>query len=328
MVVESARTDYGSTDDGTLQLNGTSDIQLDKLGNSSGGGGFFDMVEKRSTLDSSNSDVGGNFFSSVEREIRAPVSPISPILKPSANRSPLTSLTDEYAISPSVKTSLSGSHSVVRFNGDASNNNSSSTSALMRAGHDLMMMNPESQQLPTTTTSTINVLNDQGDYIGRHEGFQKKTFGFVKPVTGKKKNIENAYGPKDRRIGGGRTGSGRKSAGKRGGKNSSTTSKTYNKSAAGGGHLSIDALKSLLGGSRSVSFSSRSGSSTNRSKGSRSNGVIMSIPGTPGVLARAVNSHEQRKELEETMLYDYRSGNVGGIGLSFNKKESFELEPS
>jgi hypothetical protein len=44
--------------------------------------------------------------------------------------------------------------------------------------------------------STTNMLNEENDFIGRHSGFEKKTFGYAPPAKGKKKkkNIVDAYG--------------------------------------------------------------------------------------------------------------------------------------
>jgi hypothetical protein len=81
--------------------------------------------------------------------------------------------------------------------------------------------------------------------------------------------------------------------------------------------LSINALKSLLGGS-----GGRGGS-----LGGSLGGSVLAIPGTPGVLARAMNARAERVEKEENEMYDYTApGVVGGIGLGGLYEE--RVEPS
>jgi hypothetical protein len=169
----------------------------------------------------------------------------------------------------------------------------------------------------------VNVLNDEEDKIGRHNGFEKRTFGYVAAVKGKKKNITNAYGPKDtvparsKRI---KSGGRKRNSGAR-----KNTKSTMSSGGASSGHLSINALKSLLGGS---SGGGGGGGGGRRVRGGSDVGVIPGIPGTPGVLARAMHSHNARVEQEEDAMYDYSNGGgIGGIGLGGFGNVQYE-EPS
>ena len=339
--LESARTDNGSNSSRTTgrRRGGEGDV----VESNGGGGGFFDMIGDNATTATKefrSVDVGGgwmnNTTASTATTATATTTTTTSAVENASNDF-FSSMMKETpkVISPTTLKQGTVLRMPPTTRVPLGNTNGTSNSALLRAGHDLMstignintnneMKNSSnlslmSQSVGNNASTGIggghNVLNEKEDMIGRHNGFEKRTFGYVPPVKGKgkKKNIINAYGPggagasgalsnnngippRNKRI---------KSGGRKRGKNNTSSSSMSTAS----GHLSINALKSLLGGSN--------GGGGRRPRGSSDGNVGIVMPGTPGVLARAMNSHNERVEKEEDEMYDYTSGGagMGGIGL-------------